>query len=115
MHVNQKNLLILTSAIGLSEKKFFTAKTLKQVTEGAKTTLLEQLPPFTCKNALCAIYNDEILTDSLPSWVNAGSIAGPFDSPALPDFRCNILIAKGEKFFFEKDTVFRNDAAPEKF
>jgi hypothetical protein len=72
-------------------------KAIRDLEEGASAFQLRQLPPLVVPNAESAFIHGELITDSIAAWVKAGILAGPFDSPPLPSFRCNSIMAIDQK------------------
>ncbi len=60
---------------------------------GASACQREELPPITVHNDKSAIENGEMLTDKIAGWIESGFVAGPFDTPPVPGFRANPLMA----------------------
>ncbi len=45
------------------------------------------------KNSNAATQHGEEVTDTIAVWISKKFVAGPFDTPPLPDFRANSLLA----------------------
>ena len=49
------------------------------------------MPPVSTKNAASTSTYGRYLTDTIATWVKKGFVAGPFNTPPVPDFRVNPL------------------------
>lgn len=45
------------------------------------------------KNSKAALQHGEEVTDTIASWITKKFVAGPFDTPPLPNFRANSILA----------------------
>ena len=60
---------------------------------GAPAYQLKELPPIFCSNVPSTAKHGQLVTDTIGVWIKKGFASGPFDSPPLPKFRVNPLIA----------------------
>ena len=60
---------------------------------GAPAYQLKELPPIFCSNVPSTAKHSQLVTDTIGVWIKKGFASGPFDSPPLPNFRVNPLIA----------------------
>ncbi len=68
-------------------------KVLSDLQQGADSYQRATLPPITVPNTKSAIEHGALMTDKIASWIEDGFVAGPFDSPPMPGFRANPLMA----------------------
>jgi len=68
-------------------------RVLQDLTKGASACQKSRLPPLSTPNAKTALEHGALLTDKIAGWVTAGFVAGPFDTPPIPGFRANPLMA----------------------
>ena len=68
-------------------------KVIEDLKHGANAYQKSVLPPITVQNTRSALHHGALITDKIASWVNDGYVAGPFDSPPMPGFRANPLMA----------------------
>ena len=68
-------------------------RTIENLKHGANAYQKSDLPPITVLNAKSALHHGELITDKIASWINDGYVAGPFDTPPMPGFRANPLMA----------------------
>ena len=68
-------------------------KTTESILNGADCAQKFELPPCMQANAKSAEIYGEAVTDTIATWVKEGFVAGPFDTPPLPKFRVNCLMA----------------------
>jgi hypothetical protein len=54
---------------------------------------IQPRPLLSKKNSKAAFNLGQDVTDSIASWIKKGFVAGPFDSPPLPNFRANSILA----------------------
>jgi len=66
---------------------------LEDLKHGANSYQKSRLPPLATPNAKTAIEHGALLTDKIAGWIEAGFVAGPFDSPPVKGFRANPLMA----------------------
>jgi len=66
---------------------------------GGDSCQKSSLPPCFVKNASSALLYGENVTDAIAHWLVKGFASGPFDTPPLPEFRVNPIMAipQGEK------------------
>jgi hypothetical protein len=69
------------------------AKTLDFLLNGASAPQKSELPCVTVKNAKTAVKHGRYMTDNVASWVKAGFVAGPFDTPPCSKLRVNAMVA----------------------
>jgi hypothetical protein len=68
-------------------------KLLRDLTLGADSYQVRQLPPVKVPNAASAEEHGEMLSDKLATWVSTGIARGPFKQPPFLAFRANSLMA----------------------
>ena len=66
-------------------------RALSDLTIGACSCQLSELPPICSVNAKSAFENGALLTDTIATWVKKGFVAGPFETPPMAGFRANPL------------------------
>ena len=94
--VNARNLekIIVEQSEGLTKTELSRARrVVNDLKLGADACQKKDLPPIQTPNAKTAIEYGELLTDKIAGWIESGFVAGPFDSPPLPGFRANPLMA----------------------
>ncbi len=68
-------------------------KTIVALKFGASAHQKSDLPCMTVKNAKSALKHGRYMTASVASWVKAGFVAGPFDTPPCSKLSVNALVA----------------------
>jgi hypothetical protein len=67
-------------------------KCISYLTSGAPAFQKTTLGPCWVKNSKAALDFGQDVTGSIASWIKKGFVAGPFDSPPLPNFRANSIL-----------------------
>ncbi len=68
-------------------------KVISDLSTGASSYQISDLPPIMAPNSSSCFEHGELLTDKIATWVKEGFVSGPFESPPMPGFRSNPLIA----------------------
>ena len=68
-------------------------RVIRDLRQGAESYQKSSLPPITVQNTKSAIEHGALMTDKIATWIRDGYVAGPFDSPPMPGFRANPLMA----------------------
>ncbi len=68
-------------------------KACNDLTQGADSCIVENLPGIFVKNCQSALDNGCFITEKLATWIENDFVAGPFDSPPFVNFRVNPLMA----------------------
>ena len=72
---------------------FRAKRCISYLRSGAPSFQRKILPPIFCTNVPSTAKNGRLVTDTIGMWVKKRFASGPFDSPPLPCFRVNPLIA----------------------
>ncbi len=94
--VNARNLKILLDKCRSKMSKTEIRRAERVILDlktGASAYQKKDLPPITVPNSGSCYKYGELLTDKIATWIKDGFVAGPFDTPPLPGFRANPLIA----------------------
>jgi hypothetical protein len=91
--VNLAKLLQERSPLLTTAERLRGAKTLDFLLNGASAHQKSALPCVTVKNAKTAVKHGRYMTDNVASWVKAGFVAGPFDTPPCSKLRVNAMVA----------------------
>jgi len=81
------------SAVLSGPEKRRARKVIRDLREGADAYQMKKLPPLTTPNGKSAYEYGALITDKIAGWIEAGFVAGPFESCPCPGFRANPLIA----------------------
>jgi hypothetical protein len=73
--LNERSLFLTTA------ERLRGMKTVDALKFGASAHQKSELPYMTVKNAKSALKHGQYVTDNVASWVKAGFVAGPFDTP----------------------------------
>jgi hypothetical protein len=90
---NLAKLLQERSPLLTTAERLRGAKTLDFLTNGASAHQKNALPCVTVRNAKSACKHGRYMTDNVASWVKAGFVAGPFDTPPCSKLRVNAMVA----------------------
>ncbi len=90
---NLAKLLQERSPLLTTAERLRGAKTLDFLLNGASAHQKSALPCITVKNAKSAVKHGRYMTDNVASWVKAGFVAGPFDTPPCSKLRVNAMVA----------------------
>jgi len=90
---NLAKLLQERSPLLTTAERLRGAKTLDFLLNGASAHQKSELPCVTVKNAKTAVKHGRYMTDNVASWVKAGFVAGPFDTPPCSKLRVNAMVA----------------------
>ena len=99
----QVNVAALKARICQARSRWTTHTTMrayrvvKDLEEGARAFQKVVLPPAKVANSGSAARNGRQVTDTLASWHKVGFVCGPFDTPPLPAFRSNCILAICQK------------------
>jgi len=88
----EKKVMDLKSELSFAEQRR-ASKVIKDLREGADAYQMKKLPPLTTPNSKSALEYGALITDKIAGWIEAGFVAGPFESCPCPGFRANPLIA----------------------
>lgn len=66
---------------------------INDLKNGGKAYQKVKLPGTTVPNTESALEHGRLMTDKVVSWIKEGFLLGPFDTPPLPGFRANALMA----------------------
>jgi hypothetical protein len=91
--VNLAKLLQERSPLLTTAERMKGARTLDFLLNGASAHQKSALPCVTVKNAKTAVKHGRYITDNVASWVKAGFVAGPFDTPPCSKLRVNAMVA----------------------
>jgi hypothetical protein len=89
---NLAKLLQERSPLLTTAERLRGVKTLEFLTNGASAHQKNALPCVTVKNAKSACEHGRYMTDNVASWVKAGFVAGPFDTPPCSKLRVNAMV-----------------------
>jgi hypothetical protein len=94
--ITLQHLIGKSNALWTALEKSVAAVLCRNLAEGTKIELSKPLGEIHCKNVNSATRNGEIMTDTIAAWIKKKFVTGPFDTPPLPNFRVNMLMAKEE-------------------
>ncbi len=80
-----------TSLLKSEQKR--AEKCINYLEMGGPAFQIKPLGSCPVKNSKAAIQHGEEVTDTIAAWITKKFVAGPFDTPPLPNFRANSILA----------------------
>jgi hypothetical protein len=77
----------------LKSERARAKKCIDYLENGGPAFQISPLGSCHVKNSKAALQHGEEVTDTIASWIKKKFVAGPFDTPPLPNFRANSILA----------------------
>ncbi len=91
-------------------KRIRAEKVVHDLKSGSTVPFSVDLPAIRVSNTASVVLHGEEFTDVLAWWIRCGYVAGPFDTPPLPGFRTNAMMAVEQR---DKIRIVMNLSGPE--